>query len=130
MRSTLTLLFFAAILSVPLVAQTTTTPPAPAATAAPVHVSEQDMKPYILKRVIPRYPDEAKLARIQGPVHLLILVAKDGYPKNIRLISGHPMLAHAAIDAAQKLQFKPYLVNGEPVEVETEITNTFELRPY
>jgi protein TonB len=67
------------------------------------------------------------LARIQGSVLLQAEISKDGSIQNLRLISGHPMLAPAAIEAVKQWKYRPYILNGEPVEVETQITVNFTL---
>ena len=54
-------------------------------------------------------------------------ISKDGSIQNLRLISGHPMLAPAAIEAVKQWKYKPYLLNGEPVEVETQVQVNFTL---
>ena len=69
----------------------------------------------------------ARHARIQGSVLLQAEISKDGSIQNLRLISGHPMLAPAAIEAVKQWKYKPYILNGEPVEVETQITVNFTL---
>jgi periplasmic protein TonB len=63
----------------------------------------------------------AKQARIQGQVVLQAEISKDGTIQNLQLISGHPMLAPAAIEAVKQWRYKPYLLNGEPVAVETQV---------
>jgi protein TonB len=69
----------------------------------------------------------ARQARIQGNVVLQAEISKDGTIQNLRLISGHPMLAPSAIEAVKQWRYKPYYLNGEPVEVETQITVIFSL---
>jgi periplasmic protein TonB len=54
-------------------------------------------------------------------------ISKDGAIENLRLVSGHPMLAPAAIEAVKQWRYKPYFLNGEPVEVETQVTVIFSL---
>jgi protein TonB len=54
-------------------------------------------------------------------------ISKDGTIENLHLLSGHPMLAPAAIEAVKQWKYKPYILNGEPVEVETQITVNFTL---
>ena len=63
-----------------------------------------------------------------GEVVLTAIIDKDGNIENLQLASGHPMLAPAAINAVKQWRYKPYLLNGQPVEVETTITVNFELR--
>ena len=70
----------------------------------------------------------AREARIHGEVVLTAIIDKDGNIENLQLVSGHPMLAPAAINAVKQWRYKPYLLNGQPVEVETTITVNFELR--
>ena len=70
----------------------------------------------------------ARDARIHGEVVLTALIDKDGNIENLQIVSGHPLLAPAAINAVKQWRYKPYLLNGQPVEVETTITVNFELR--
>jgi protein TonB len=80
-----------------------------------------------IKRVQPNYPPLAKAARIQGHVLLQAEISKEGTIQNLQLISGHPMLAPAAIEAVKQWRYKPYLLNGEPVAVETQVDVIFNL---
>jgi periplasmic protein TonB len=75
----------------------------------------------------PQYPPIAKAARIQGAVVLAATISKNGSIENLRLISGPPMLVQAAMDAVKGWRYKPYLLSGEPTEVETTITVNFNL---
>lgn len=97
--------------------------------AAPtrVRVSAGVQQGLLIKKVQPSYPPLARQARIQGNVVLQAEISKDGSIQNLRLISGHPMLAPSAIDAVKQWRYKPYYLNGEPVEVETQITVIFSL---
>ena len=79
----------------------------------------------MLTQVKPVYPPLAKQARIQGVVLLEAVISKDGAIDNLRVISGHPLLTQAAIDAVKQWRYKPTLLNGEPVEVVTTITVNF-----
>jgi protein TonB len=81
----------------------------------------------LIRRVEPAYPQLAKAAWIQGPVVLFALISKAGTIENLRLLSGHPMLAPAAIDAVSQWRYRPYILNNEPIEVETRITVNFIL---
>ncbi|MFZ0284521.1 MAG: energy transducer TonB [Terriglobales bacterium] len=92
-----------------------------------IRVSQGVTQGMIIRRVQPMYPPLARQARIQGPVVLQAEIGKDGSIQNLRLISGHPMLAPAAIEAIKQWKYKPYILNGEPVEVETTITFNFTL---
>ena len=69
----------------------------------------------------PLYPPLAQQARIQGTVRLEVLIAADGAVKQVRLISGHPMLAGAVLEAVKKWRYRPTLLDGEPVEVVTQV---------
>jgi protein TonB len=81
----------------------------------------------ILRRVEPQYPALAKAARVQGTVELVGVIATDGHLKELRLVSGHPLLAHAAMEAVSQWIYTPTLLNNEPVEVIAPITVTFHL---
>jgi len=83
----------------------------------------------LIRKVEPRYPPLAMAARIQGPVVLEAVISKAGKIENLRLVSGHPMLAGAAIDAVSQWRYRPYILNGDGIEVETEITVNFVLEP-
>lgn len=87
------------------------------------HMSEGDL----IRKVQPAYPALARSARIQGIVVLQAVISKQGTIENLRLLSGHPMLAPAAIEAVRQWRYRPYILNNEPVEVETQITVNFSL---
>ena len=98
-----------------------------AATPTRVRVSQGVTQGLLIRKVQPTYPPLARQARIQGAVLLQAEISKDGAIQNLRLISGHPMLTSAAIEAVKQWRYKPYILNGEPVEVETQITVNFTL---
>jgi protein TonB len=75
----------------------------------------------------PRYPAIAVAARIQGTVVLAATISKNGAIENLRVMSGPPMLVAAAVDAVRNWRYRPYLLNGEPVEVETTVRVIFNL---
>ena len=81
----------------------------------------------LVRKIIPEYPSIAKTARISGVVHLIGTIAKDGTIRDLQLVSGHPMLARAAIEAVQQWVYRPTLLNGQPVEVIAPIEVTFTL---
>jgi TonB family protein len=81
----------------------------------------------IATKIQPEYPELARTARIQGTVCLKAVISKEGDVAEIHLISGHPTLAQAAIDAVKQWKYKPYLLDGRPVEVETQVTVNFTL---
>jgi protein TonB len=81
----------------------------------------------LVKKVAPPYPEDARQAHIQGSVVLQALIDKNGDVADLVLVSGHPMLAPAAIKAVKQWKYKPYLLNGQPVNVETQIVVNFAL---
>jgi periplasmic protein TonB len=97
------------------------------ATPQRIRVSQGVSAGLLVRRVQPNYPPLARQARIQGQVVLHAVISKDGSIEGLTLISGHPMLAPAAIDAVKQWKYKPYLLNGEPVEVDTEVLVNFTL---
>ena len=97
------------------------------ATPQRVRVSLGVSQGLLIKKVQPAYPPLARQARIQGRVLLQAEISKDGTIENLRLISGHPMLAPAAIEAVKQWRYKPYMLNGEPVAVETQVEVNFTL---
>jgi protein TonB len=97
------------------------------ATPQRVRVSQGVSQGLLIRKVNPTYPPLARQARIQGTVMLQAEISKDGTIENLRLISGHPMLAPSAIEAVKQWRYKPYLLNGEPVAVETTVMVNFTL---
>jgi protein TonB len=81
----------------------------------------------LVNRVRPDYPYPAKIAHVQGGVVLAAIISKAGTIENLRVLSGHPMLVAAAIAAVSQWRYRPYILNGEPVEVETQIMVNFTL---
>ena len=92
-----------------------------------VRISQGVTKGLLVHRVEPTYPMLAKQARVQGEVVLTAIISTEGGIENLQLISGHPMLVPEAIRAVKLWRYKPYLLNGQPVEVETTITVIFSL---
>jgi protein TonB len=101
-------------------------PPAPPAPTHPITVSHW-AEGNLIYRVQPAYPEIARQIRVQGPVQLQAIISKAGTIEHLTVESGHPMLVKAAMDAVRQWRYRPYLLNGEPVEVETEITVNFVL---
>ena len=97
------------------------------ATPQRVRVSQGVSEGNLINRVTPPYPPMAKMARVQGAVVLQAVISKGGTIENLRVVSGHPMLVQSALDAVRQWRYRPYLLNGEPVEVETQITVNFNL---
>jgi periplasmic protein TonB len=81
----------------------------------------------LINRVQPMYPPLARQTRISGTVRLHAIIAKDGTVKELEVISGHPLLVQAALDAVRQWRYRPTLLNGEPVEVDTTIDVIFSL---
>ena len=97
------------------------------ATPQRVKVSAGVTSGLLIRKITPTYPPLAKQARIQGSVVLQAVIGKDGTIQNLRAVSGHPMLIQSAIDAVRQWKYKPYFLNGEPVEVDTQVTVNFTL---
>ncbi len=97
------------------------------ATPQRVRISAGVTKGMLIRRIEPVYPTLARSARIQGDVVLSAIIDTNGQIQNLQLVSGHPMLVPAAISAVKQWRYKPYLLNGQPVEVETTITVIFTL---
>lgn len=116
----------------------------PAAAAAPPPPPEsQESEPRIIQRIRrggsvveamalsrpgPVYPELAKRARVQGDVELNAVIGVDGSIKELRVVAGHPLLVRAAVEAVSQWRYRPTTLNGDPVEVATQITVTFRLR--
>ncbi len=81
----------------------------------------------LIHRVLPQYPPLARQARIEGVVKLQAVISKDGSIENLRVVSGHNMLAQAALEAVRQWRYKPTLLSGEPCEAETEISVVFKI---
>jgi protein TonB len=78
-------------------------------------------------RVSPVYPDLARRAGIEGAVRLAVVIAKDGRIAHIQVNTGHPLLIPAALEAVRQWQYQPTLLNGQPVEVRTDLELNFVL---
>jgi periplasmic protein TonB len=92
-----------------------------------VRISQGVTRGLLIQKVEPQYPPLARAARVQGDVVLSAVIGTNGQITNLQLVSGHPMLVPAAIAAVKQWRYKPYLLNGQPVEVETTITVIFSL---
>ena len=108
---------------------TGTHPVIPVAVTPTVRVirTSQILEGNLIRRVQPVYPPLAKNVRIQGPVVLAAIISKAGTIDNLQVLSGHPMLVAAAIDAVKQWRYRPYILNNEPIEVQTQITVNFIL---
>ncbi len=96
-------------------------------TQKPTAVPKDEMKRLIRKKVPPEYPEKARKAQIQGTVVLQATISKEGDVENLQVISGDGTLAASSMEAVKQWKYKPYLLNGIPVEVETEVDVVFTL---
>jgi TonB family protein len=90
-----------------------------------VKISEGVEQAQLVSRIEPRYPILAIQTKTQGPVRLRAIISRDGRITSLEVISGHPLLVQAALDAVGQWRYRPTLLTGEPVEVETFITVFF-----
>lgn len=100
---------------------------APAAPRKPLVVGGNVQEAKLLKRVIPAYPALARAARISGTVKLVGVIAADGTIQQLQVVSGHPLLVRAALEAVRQWVYRPTLLNGAPVEVIAPIDVVFTL---
>jgi protein TonB len=105
----------------------TTEVPLPQPAPATVRISQGVSQGLLMKKVAPVYPSMALQLRREGIVQLLATVSKDGKITNIKVLSGDSMLVRSATDAVRQWQYRPYLLNGQPLEVETQIAISFKL---
>jgi len=109
-------------------------PPQPPAQAAPpprvtrIKISGNIAKSQLKHKVQPIYPQEARDQRIQGTVRLHAVLTTAGKVQQLDIVSGDPLLAEAAVEAVRQWEYKPVLLNGEPVEVDTTIDVVFSLK--
>ena len=85
------------------------------------------MEGSLIHKVEPVYPTIAISARIQGNVVLGAVIGRDGTVQNLQVLSGHPLLAPAAVKAVSQWRYRPYVLNGSPIEVNTQVTVNFIL---
>jgi protein TonB len=103
-------------------------PPVATSEAPPIRVGSGVQQASLIRQVKPAYPDLAMKARIQGIVVLEAMINKEGAIETLRVVSGHPLLTQAAMDAVRQWTYKPTLLNSQPVAVVTTITVTFSLQ--
>ncbi|MCU1222513.1 MAG: Ferric siderophore transport system, periplasmic binding protein TonB [Edaphobacter sp.] len=94
---------------------------------APINVAPAVMEANLISSRVPVYPEAAKAERIEGPVIVQAIISKDGMVNRVYAIQGDRLLREAASDAVRKRRYKPYLLNGRPVEVATTVTVDFKL---
>lgn len=101
--------------------------PSAAPPAEMLKVSQGVTQGLLTKRVQPVYPHTAMQMRIAGAVQLQAVINKEGGISSVKVLSGDPILAHAAVDAVKQWKYKPYMLNDEAVEIQTQITVNFKL---
>jgi periplasmic protein TonB len=109
--------------STPVAVPKVAAPPAP----TKIRVSQGVLTGNLIHEVKPIYPQIAKAARVQGSVVIQANISKSGTIENLKVVSGHPMLVQSALDAVKQWRYRPYMLNNEAVEVETQITVNFTL---
>lgn len=97
------------------------------ATPKRIRVSTGVSEGMLLRRVEPAYPIIAQRARIEGVVELRAIISKEGTIEGLQRLSGHPLLVSAAMDAVKQWRYRPYSLNGEPLEVETNVIVNFHM---
>jgi periplasmic protein TonB len=102
-------------------------PPPKPTTPQRIRVGGQVEAAKLIYKPTPEYPPLAKMARIQGTVRLEAIISKDGTIQDLKVLNGHPLLVKSALDAVKQWRYQPTLLNGEPVEVVTEIDVNFTL---
>ena len=100
---------------------------APTPTLQRLNISQGVSRGLLIKQVQPTYPPNALHMRIEGSVQLMATLSKNGDISEVKVLSGDPQLSQAAASAVKQWKYKPYLLNGEPVEIQTQITVNFKL---
>jgi protein TonB len=101
-------------------------PSLPKPTLATVKVSQGVSQGLVIKRVQPKYPPAALAVHAQGAVDIQATIDKEGNVTNVKVLKGDAILAHAAVEAVRQWRYKPYYLDGQPVEIETQITVNFK----
>jgi protein TonB len=108
-------------------AGSTAAPPPPKVNPKRITVGGNVQAAHLVNRVQPIYPPLARQTRISGTVKLHAIIGKSGAVEQLQVVSGHPLLVQSALDAVKQWRYQPTLLNGEPVEVDTEIDVIFSL---
>jgi TonB family protein len=95
--------------------------------AAPRSIPAETMQKHVLTKVPPKYPPQAKKAGVQGKVVLDVVISKTGRVENVKVVSGPAELQQSALDAVRQWTYRPVLVNGAPIEVETTVNVIYSL---
>jgi periplasmic protein TonB len=101
-------------------------PNLPKPALATLRISQGVSQGLLIKRVQPKYPQAALAAHTQGAVQIQASINKEGSVVNVKVLRGDPVLARAALEAVRQWRYKPYYLDGQPVEIETEITVNFK----
>jgi protein TonB len=99
----------------------------PAPVLQDLHISQGVSRGLLVREIQPAYPAIALRMRIEGAVELSATISKNGDISSVKVLSGEPQLVHAAVAAVKQWKYKPYLLNGEPVEIQTPVTVKFRL---
>ncbi len=99
----------------------------PAPVLQTLNISQGVSQGLVIKRVQPTYPKNALAMHVEGAVELVATISKSGNITAVKVVRGEPLLTNAAADAVKQWKYKPYLLNGEPVEIQTQITVNFKL---
>jgi protein TonB len=94
----------------------------------PIRISTKVVEGLLLQKTAPPYPVIARTTRTEGTVVLEATISKAGAIENLRVVSGPPMLRQAAVDAVKTWRYRPYLLDGQPIEVETTVDVIFSLQ--
>ena len=111
----------------PLSGLMSASPNLPTPSLATLKISQGVSQGLLIKRVQPKYPPAALATHTQGAVQIEATINKEGNVTNLRVLSGHPVLAKAALDAVRQWRYKPYYLDSQPVEIETQITVNFKV---
>lgn len=101
--------------------------PAPRMAPNKLRISSGVAESNLVHKIDPEYPQAARIAHIQGDVVLQCIIDREGDISDIRVVSGHPVLIQPSLDAVKQWKYKPYTLNGQPVEVETTIIVHFRM---
>jgi protein TonB len=101
-------------------------PSVPRPALATVKLSQGVSQGLLIKRVQPKYPSAALAIHAEGAVQIEATITKDGNVTQLKVLHGEPVLASAALDAVRQWRYKPYYLDGEPVEVQTQITVNYK----
>jgi protein TonB len=102
-------------------------PPPPKPTQSRIRQGGAVTAASLINKVNPVYPPLARQTRVSGTVRLHAIISKDGSVQQLEVLSGHPLLVQSALDAVRQWRYRPTLLNGEPVEVDTTIDVIFSL---